>query len=247
MRTLSIIAVFLCVAALAAPTVSAADNTVTGWVQNHGKVNKTAQAKLPPASRKSSAGTAGPNAQTVYTTRAAFDAAAPGLDFEDYETGNVGPGGVSGCISPMTSTTNDPPCVDPGDIHVNLDIVAVSAGVLAMAGAGFSGNPTITVVSNYFTDSTDFQFSAAPFAFGADLQSFFGASTLTITCFNGATLIGTFTAPASNAGTFWGVTDDVNAVTRVNVFDTTGANAEGADNISFGNFVPVELESFQVE
>ncbi|MFN7973252.1 MAG: hypothetical protein U0166_13055 [Acidobacteriota bacterium] len=253
MRKFSTFVAFLCVAALAAPAI-AADNSITGWVQGHGKVRPqtTTAKRLPPASRKSSAGKASPNAQTVYTVRATFDAAAPGLASEDYEDGNVPTGGVSGCVSPMTPTSSDPPCIDPGDIAAGLNVAAVNivgANGLAMAGAGFSGNPTKTVVSNYFTDNTDYLLvnTPTPFAFGIDLQAFFTGVTLTITLFNGATLIGTYTSPSSNAGVFWGITDDTNPCTRVNVTDPSGANAEGGDNLEFGVLIPVELQSFEVE
>lgn len=252
MRKLSIVAVFLCIAALAAPTISAADTSATGWVQNHGKPPQgTAQKALPAASLKSSTGTKSPNAQTIYTSRAAFDAAAPGLTLEDFEDGNVGPGTAVGCLSPMTSTSNDPPCVDPGDIAAGLTIQVVnnpsSPIALAMGGAGWAGNPTKMVIANYFTDSADYLFNATPFAFGIDLQAVFSAPTLTITLYNGATVIGTYTSPSSAAGTFWGITDDANPVTRINVNDPSLVNAEGGDNIEFGSFIPVELESFQVE
>jgi hypothetical protein len=193
-------------------------------------------------------------AQTTYTTRAAFDTAAGGtLPIEGYENGNVPNGGVSGCISPMNSTTNDPACVNPGDIlpgHESAAVAPAGSFGLAMAGAGFSGNPTRTVVANYFTDSENLNFDAATRGgcWGGELQSFFSGVSLTISIFDPAlVLTGSYTAPGSNAGTFFGVIDDTNDIARVNILDPSGANAEGADNVAWGPQVPVDLQSFEVE
>ncbi|MFN7973276.1 MAG: hypothetical protein U0166_13180 [Acidobacteriota bacterium] len=153
----------------------------------------------------------------------------------------------------MTPTSSDPPCIDPGDISTGLSVAAANASGangLAMLGAGFSGNPTRTVVSNYFTDSIDYVlFGATPsYAFGLDLQAYSTGVMLTITLFNGPTLIGTYTSPSSAAGVFWGITDSMNTCTRINLVDPTGANAEGGDNIEFGWWPwPVELYSFEIE
>lgn len=198
-------------------------------------------------------------AQTTYTSRAAFQAAhGSSLPVETFENGNVPPGGVATCFSPMNAATNDPACVSPGDLLPGIEIASVNvsgANGLAMLGAGFAGNPTITVVSNYFTDSTDFRFDAATrmCGWGADLQSFFTAVPLAVSIFDpGNVLTGSYTVPSSNSGTFFGVSDDQNDIARVNIFEATGALAEGADNTEWGwNLggctVPVALESFVVE
>ncbi|MFN7973275.1 MAG: hypothetical protein U0166_13175 [Acidobacteriota bacterium] len=152
----------------------------------------------------------------------------------------------------MTPTSNDPPCIDPGDIASGLNVAAANgagANRLAMLGAGFAGNPTKTVVSNYFTDSTDYLIVYAPFpyAFGLDLQAYPTGVTLTISLYNGPTLIGTYASASSAAGVFWGITDDSSPCSRINVRDGTGANAEGGDFVEFGVIWPVELYSFEIE
>lgn len=55
-------------------------------------------------------------------------------------------------------------------------------------------------------------------------------------------LVGSYVVPSSSAGTFFGVIDDVNELARINLFDATGATAEGGDNQEWGPLLPpVEL------
>jgi hypothetical protein len=178
-----------------------------------------------------------PKAQVYYTTRVAFnDDGGADLPIEDFEEGNIGAGAVAGMGAPLDEFTNSAYFL-PGEIQPGIRLQDnpgpdATAG-LAIAGAGFSGNLNIIVCSNTFADSLDMIFyNNNVYAVGLDLQSYFSASTPTISIYTtGDVLLDTVTAPASNAGTFWGVISD-ELITRINIFDA--ANTDGGDNIAFG-------------
>ena len=59
-----------------------------------------------------------------FTDRATFEAAAPGLTLEDFNNGNVGPGGVVGCGDPLV---NGDPCFAPDGIEDGISLRSSSA------------------------------------------------------------------------------------------------------------------------
>jgi PKD repeat protein len=95
------------------------------------------------------------------------------------------------------------------------------------------GNPSKNVVANYFVESYNITFTTVVHAAGMDLVSYASEGTVDITIYGpGGVVLGTTTAPATNAGTFWGVSSD-QPITRINI-NSEGGQAEGVDNVAFG-------------
>lgn len=187
-------------------------------------------------------------AQSTYKTRAAFRFVTGNtLPVEGFENGNVPAGAISGCFSPMNRSSNDPACVDPGDLLPGIEIASVhhpGANGLAMLGAGFAGNPSRTVVASYFTDSENVNLDPVSrgCCWGADFQAYFSGARLTVSLFDpGLVLTRSYTVSTSLAGTFFGIVDDTNEIARVNIFDASGATAEGVDNIEWG-WPPISVD-----
>src|SRR6188768_3403188 len=98
----------------------------------------------------------------TFDTRAAFNAAAPGLSVEDFEEGNIGAGGIEGFDDPLDSSTNNV-FFAPGDIlaGLTLDASTEEGEDLFILGAGFALNPSIVVGANFFEASLNLLFSDA--------------------------------------------------------------------------------------
>ncbi len=187
---------------------------------------------------------------TFYTSRTDFDNAHPGLPIEDAEEGNVPPGGVVACPSPLDENNNDA-CFSPGDILPGLTITESAAPQvdgLALIGAGFAGNPSKILVANFFIENFQLEFAPAVLAAGMDLGCYFLADTVDVTINGPGGLLGTAQATCTNGTAFFGVdTSDPGGISEI-IIDSPTDQAEGADNIAFGGEpIPVELQSFDVE
>ncbi len=172
----------------------------------------------------------------TFDTRAAFNAAAPGLPVEDFEEGNIGAGGIAGFDDPLDSSTNNT-FFAPGDILTGLTLEASTeeGGDLFILGAGFDLDPSIVVGANFFEASLDLLFSGAS-AIGLDIGSALDDSTVTVSVFGpGDLLLNTFNVAATGTGTFFGVINDSGTISRINLlaFSTTD-QAEWVDNVAFG-------------
>lgn len=178
---------------------------------------------------------------TVYTVRATFEAAFPGLPLEDFEEGNAPPGNFSVCDSPLDDTGDAACGFAPGDILSGVafqDNPGPDAASLILLGAGTSLNPSMAVVANTFTDSFDILFDPPVTAAGMDLHSTDAPGsgppdTLTIQVFDASNvLIDTDpAAAASGPGNFWGVSSPT-PIGRISMLSSNN-RAEGVDNISF--------------
>jgi hypothetical protein len=187
---------------------------------------------------------------TFYTSRTDFDTAHPGLPIEDFEEGNVSPGGVVGCPSPLDENNNDA-CFSPGDILPGITITESTAPLpdgLALIGAGFAGNPSKIVVANFFIENFQLQFSPIVGAAGMDLGCYFATDTVDVTISGPGGVLGTAQALCTNGTAFFGVdTSDPGGISEI-IIDSPTDQAEGADNIAFGDVpVPVELQSFDID
>lgn len=185
-----------------------------------------------------------------FASRAAFDAAHPGLPIEGFEAGSVPPGGIVPCPSPLDDTNNDA-CFSPGDILPGITITESAAPQfdgLALLAAGSFGNPSKIVVANYFIENFQLEFAPAVLAAGMDLGCYFGSDTVNVTINGPAGLLGTAQASCTNGTAFFGVdTSDPGGISEI-IVDSPADQAEGADNIAFGGVpIPVELQSFDVE
>jgi uncharacterized repeat protein (TIGR01451 family) len=179
---------------------------------------------------------------TIFTSRATFQAAFPGLPMETFEEGNAAAGGFVTCTAPLNSTSTS--CgFTPGTI---VDGVAFQDNPLGpgpdtmiQLGAGTSLNATKALVSNTFTDSFDIVFNPPVTAAGMDLISTPAPGQgppdvvgIQIFAADGTTLIDSDPdAAASGPGNFWGVSSTT-PIGRISILSINN-QAEGVDNIEF--------------
>ncbi|MBU4071217.1 MAG: right-handed parallel beta-helix repeat-containing protein [Candidatus Thermoplasmatota archaeon] len=142
--------------------------------------------------------------------------------------------------SPLDETTNNG-IFATGDILPGIQFtdgpvpnMAGSGDGIAVLGAGFAGNPSKNIVSNYFVQDFEIIFpDNNVYVVGMDLVSYFGADTMNIDVYGpGAILLDSTTALGTNAGSFWGISS-TEYITRI-VIDSPTDQAEGLDNIAFG-------------
>lgn len=94
-------------------------------------------------------------AQTIYTDRASFETANPGLATEDFENGNVSANDVIACDGPLDDT-GDGVCFGPGDLLPGVAYTTTKTDKtdeIALLGAGFSGALSRNIVANFFVES----------------------------------------------------------------------------------------------
>lgn len=180
---------------------------------------------------------------TLYTVRATFEAAFPGLTVEDFEEGNAPAGDFSVCDSPLDDAGDATCGYAAGEI---LDGVAFQdnpgpdLASLILLGAGTSLNPTQALVANTFSDSFDIVFDPPVNAAGMDLHSTPAPGqgppdTLTIQIFDASDVLidSDPAAAASGPGNFWGVSSPT-PIGRISML-SNNAQAEGVDNVSFSS------------
>jgi hypothetical protein len=172
---------------------------------------------------------------TFYSDRGTFDDLFPDLPCEDFEEGNVASGGLVGCPAPLDENSNDA-CFSPGDIEPGIAFVddpgpdEIDGLVLNWA----NGAPTKNVVANTFSDAYVIDFTGGDtLSAGMDLVAYFANDTCEIDIFGTSGLLGSTTAPCTNAGSFWGVSSESEVITQIVVRAPTN-QAEGVDDICFG-------------
>ena len=175
----------------------------------------------------------------TFTTRATFDAAAPGLPTETFEDGNVSTGGIA-CAAPADSSTNNT-CFSPGDILPGVQVVADGPFSLTSEALHYSTgifSTTAALFANFFDDTLALQFGAGVNAVGFDAFAAKDPAPLSVSVFGASGLLGTFalSAPPNIAGTFFGVISTDELITRITLasLDFELGPAEGVDNVSFG-------------
>lgn len=171
-----------------------------------------------------------------YLSRAAFNAAAPGLPIEDFEEANVAPGTIVSMDGDLDKNTSNA-YFAPGEILDGLRLREApprASDGIAITGAGHAGVPSIATFANFFVDTYNmFFYNNDTTAVGVDLHSAFDPSTLEISIFGlGDVLLGMTRSPATPGGVFWGVSSD-DIITRINLSSLTG-QSEGVDNVAFG-------------
>jgi len=175
----------------------------------------------------------------TFTTRATFDAAAPGLPTETFEAGNATTGGIA-CSAPADSSTNNT-CFSPGDILPGVQVVADGPFSLTSEALHYSTgifSTTAALFANFFDDTLALQFGAGVNAVGFDAFAAKDPAPLSVSVFGASGLLGTFalSAPPNIAGTFFGVISTDELITRITLvtLDFENGPAEGVDNVSFG-------------
>ena len=189
----------------------------------------------------------------TFATRPAFNAAAPGLPIETFESGLVPPGAtVTACTGPLSSAAGSAcfavATLLPGAIYSASppNREGFDPGGLAVIAAGFLpplGNASKVLGPTLFSDTFDISFTAATTAVGFD---FFpgpafpepAAGNVQISVFDpGNVSLGIFTLPAAIAPNFFGVVSTSDLIGRINVMSTVGTMSGGEliDNVAFGN------------
>jgi hypothetical protein len=98
----------------------------------------------------------------IFATRPAFNAAAPGLSVETFESGLVGPGAGISCTGPVSSAMSLP-CFPTGSLLPGVVYSASPGRDLVVLGAGFPGvgNPSRVIGPNNFADTFNLRFANA--------------------------------------------------------------------------------------
>jgi len=197
----------------------------------------------------------GTEAETFYTGRAAFQAANPGLALEDFESSLYPPGSgiLLGCPQPASSA-GSAGCYNPGELLPGFSMTSPGAGtpgaelVIIDGAAGFGSPPGIVLGSNTFTATTRIDFDPPVAAVGFDIVTLIGGNPVTVNIYDasGVLINGQTGVAAGAAGSFWGVDSDT-PIGAVEILDPTLGDVELLDDMEFGDPVPVELQSFNVE
>jgi hypothetical protein len=197
----------------------------------------------------------GTEAETFYTDRAAFQAANPGLNLEDFESSLYPPGSgiLLACPQPANSAGSTG-CYAPGDLLPGFSMTSPGAGtpggelVILDGAAGFGSPPGIVLGSNTFTATTRIDFSPAVSAVGFDIVTLTSGNPVTVNIYDasGVFINGQTDVAAGAAGSFWGV-DSTTPIGAVEILDPTLIDVELLDDMEFGDPVPVDLQSFDVE
>ncbi|MBA2527008.1 MAG: PEP-CTERM sorting domain-containing protein [Pyrinomonadaceae bacterium] len=173
----------------------------------------------------------------TFTSRPAFNAAAPGLPVETFESASVPPGGVATCNGPVSSAMGGG-CFPiggllPGAVY---NASVLTPGNLVVLGAGFPGvgNTSRVLGPNSFAATLNLTFANAN-AVGFDVFPGPAAGNVAITVFDGAdVLIGTFSVLSPVGGTFFGVINTMGNIGRINIASQSTAPGELVDNVAFG-------------
>ena len=184
-------------------------------------------------------------APITFDTRAAFNASAPGLSVETFESRFAQ--GVLICTGPlkrgqqcpMTPETIPPP--PPFDDLLPGITYSSESGLLVLLGPGFLpefGN-TSNVLGPYSSlDTLDLTLESAS-AIGFDVFPGVAESDVLISVFDSANaLMGTFTISASPGGTFFGIVSDSGPIGRINVDNLAEFEGGLVDDVAFGVPVP---------
>lgn len=173
---------------------------------------------------------------TIYTSRAQFDAAFPGLTSEDFEDA-VCPG-IVGFPAPLDSTTSNA-CFSPGNIPAGLDIRdeplndagGGSANGLAFVQAGQAGALNDAMVANTFIDAFRLNFSPSVAAVGMEMANFVGAAPMRVRFYSGMNLLEEINLPSVGpAGGFLGIYA-LEGITQVELLANNGAPGDGAEGV----------------
>ena len=175
----------------------------------------------------------------TFSTRPAFNAAAPGLSVETFESGTA-PAPVLLCGGPLSSTMGGG-CFPVGGLLPGVTYNAsgsVQPNMVVLA-AGLVGNPSRVIGPNIFADTLNLTFANAN-AVGFDVFSGPLAGNVAISVFSpDDVLLGTFSVFAPIGGTFFGVISTTSNVGRININSLAPVPGELVDNVAFGAAAPI--------
>ncbi len=176
------------------------------------------------------------NAATVtFGDRGAFDAAAPGLALEDFESANVPANSSWGFPAPLDSMTNNA-VFSAGDIQGGIQFVDNPGGHLnglIAVGDGYLGAASKKLTPYFLGDALDIVFTDAVNAVGFDVASLVNPSNIVISVFGAGGLLDAAVFAGNTIDSFFGVISDTDLITSIRV--SSGFNALVAvDNVAFG-------------
>ncbi len=176
----------------------------------------------------------------TFSTRPTFNAAAPGLPVETFESGLVAPGAVRACNGPLSSAMSST-CFPLGGLlpGVVYNASDASSANMVVLGAGLPGvdNTSKVLGPNALRDTFNLTFANAN-AVGFDVLPGPVAGNVAISVFDSAnTPLGVFTVAAPIGGTFFGVIFTTGTIGRINVASQSTAPGELIDNLAFGTAV----------
>jgi len=184
----------------------------------------------------------------TFTSRPAFNAAAPGLPVETFESAPVAPGAVITCMGPVSSTMGGGcfPAAGllPGAVY---NASVATQPNLVVLGAAFAsvGNASRVLGPNRFADTFNVTFANAN-AVGFDVFAGLSPGNVAITVFDSAdVLLGTFTVFAPTGGTFFGVISTTSNIGRINIASANNGG-ELLDNVAFGRTGPAVPEPMTI-
>ena len=184
----------------------------------------------------------------TFTSRPAFNAAAPGLPVETFESASVAPGAVITCMGPVSSTMGGG-CFPvagllPGAVY---NASVATQPNLVVLGAAFAsvGNASRVLGPNRFADTFNITFANAN-AVGLDVFAGLSPGNVAISVFDSAdVLLGTFTVFAPTGGTFFGVISTTSNIGRLNIASANNGG-ELVDNVAFGRTGPAVPEPMTI-
>ncbi len=171
---------------------------------------------------------------TLFATRAAFNAAVPGLPVEDFEEGQVAPNSVVTTAGPIMNGVVNSAFGNPNDILPGIIIQSTDEGnpaeEIALLGAGLIGNASKVLGANWFAYNTEILFPDGVGAVGMDaLLNSTGSLVVNVYGMGGQTLY-SGSLSSSPQGAFFGMTS-ADPIARIVLVSTEG---DLVDNIAFG-------------
>jgi hypothetical protein len=176
-----------------------------------------------------------------FNSRLLFDAAAPGLPVETFESGLVASASVTTCNGPLSSAASSA-CFAAGALLPGITYSASPGSGMALLGSGFAGvgNASKVLGPNGFADALDVTFTAAS-AIGLDVFAGPVAGNVLISVYDPSNvLLNTFTIMSPVGGTFFGLVTDVGTIGRLRVTSVASTPGELVDNVAFSQAAVAE-------
>jgi hypothetical protein len=173
----------------------------------------------------------------TFNSRAAFNAAAPGLPVETFESAPTPPGLLTTCNGPVSSTMGGG-CFPvggllPGAVY-NASMQAPANLVVLGANFGTVGNTSRVLGPTVFLNTFNLTFANSN-AVGFDVFAGLLPGNVSISVFDSADVfLGTFSVFAPTGGTFFGVINTMGNIGRINISSQTNQPGELVDNVAFG-------------
>lgn len=174
---------------------------------------------------------------SFFSNEALFNSSNPGLTFQDFSDGNVGPGGDALCNLPVDENSNDG-CFDPGDILPGIAFSSSPLNGLVLVGPDFPPDFNVLLTADqpdtfeiFFSDGTVL---AAGVNLGCISMGPCNSSVIVRVFGPGDDLIGSTTVNGvtDSFDTFIGMRSTVQ-ITRINLSSPIQV-FEGVGSVSFG-------------